>query len=69
MYIYIYIYIYILGCLYRPCLFQLPTPNSPILSFGEKITRAKFREKILTFHLVSFALKFMKSLTNQNFQM
>ena len=34
----------------------------------EKVTPAKFREKFLTFHLGSFALKFMKSLTNQNFQ-
>ena len=67
-YICIYIYMCILGCLFCPWLFQIPTANSPILDFGEKITPAKFREKILTFHLGSFALKFMKSLTNQNFQ-
>ena len=68
IYLYIYIYIYILGCFFRPLLFQIPTANSPLEDFGEKITPAKFREKILTFHLAAFALKFMKSLTNQNFQ-
>ena len=69
LFIYRNIYmIYILGCLFHPWLFQIPTANSPILDFGEKITPAKFREKFLTFHLGSFALKFMKSLTNQNFQ-
>ena len=63
-----YIYIYILGCFFRPSLFQILTANSQTQDFGEKITPAKFRENILTFHLGSFALKFMKSLTNQNFQ-
>ena len=53
---------------FHPSLFQTATANSPIQDFGEKITLAKFREKILTFHLGSFDLKFMKSLTNQNFQ-
>ena len=68
VYEYIYMYIYIFGCFFRPSLFQIPTANSPLEDFGEKITPAKFREKILTFHLATFALKFMKSLTNQNFQ-
>merc|ERR1712215_247839 len=60
--------IYNLGCFFCPGLFQIPTQNSPVLDFGEKITPAMFREKFLTFHLGRFALKFMKSLTNQNFQ-
>ena len=59
---------YPVGCFFRPSLFQIPTANSPLEDFGEKITSAKFREKILTFHLAAFAFKFMKSLTNQNFQ-
>ena len=43
-------HIYILGCFFCPLLFQIPTANSQIQDFGEKITPAKFLENILTFH-------------------
>ena len=42
--------------------------SSPDLHFDERITPAKFREKIWKFHFSGFALKFMKTLTNQKFQ-
>ena len=46
---------------------EVVPPPTRLPEFSEKITPAKFWEKTLTFHLGDFALKFMKSLTNQNF--
>ena len=52
-----YIHIYILGCFFRPSIFQIPTANSSLEDFGEKITPEKFREKNLTFQLGSFCFE------------
>ena len=53
---------------FRPSLIRILTVNSPLEDFSQKIKHAKFWDKVLTFHLGSFALKFLKSLTNQNVQ-
>ena len=43
---YIYIYIYILGCFFRPSLFQIPTANSPLEDWRNKFSVTKDRKLI-----------------------